>query len=489
MEKFERYFQKHFSFNLKGQTVKPNGHRISASEIFKLFREAQEEAGNTIDITVDDVARYIEEKTPKVEGEGSFDIENFIKGYLRSTCMAQDGKTVDGMQPEWKIDAAFRQIETINNGNPIPSDMLQLQAAIRAFAIKQGLGKAAKADDIKTVLADMARRKGAELISGIITSIKYDPACIKEGDMFLQELHDLWDIKERQEVLNAAMRHFLWQVKRKLRGLPVSWPIWLNYYGGAGIGKTSMINSIGAPLKDFAILTSIAELLDEERQVMKLCSTYYINIDEISVETKNPYTDDGTLTKGQNAALKKLLTQEKSRTRNMGGQSQSTRRYTFSVISSANEHLYDIIYDEKTMRRYFEVECRRITLEDYGKLDELKTHIMALWKSVDENRELGYLYPGCDVWDEVKDAQSKYYPTNTNTRYWIEDERVVCCDESERESLRDMYDSYKSYCKEHGNVPKQYRKWSTDVRHLVQGCGFKNSDPINVKCLGSKDDE
>lgn len=485
MEDFINFFTAKFVINSKGQITKPNGHKITAAEVFNAFRDMRQKAFAKVDITEEDIKKYVADNTPEEleSDEDDFDLEKFICNYLRRTTKPED----PNMLPEWRIDAGFRTVETLKNGIPVPSDITQLQAAIRTYAIRNGFGKVAKSDDIKTVLSDMARRAGAGLIASLASNLKYDPSYIKEADEFLQGLHDLWKIKQSMPILTTVMRQFIWQVKRKLRGKSVTWPIWPNYYGGTSLGKTSMINAIGAPLKDFAIMTTISELLDEERQIQKLCSTYYINIDELSIETRTPYTEDGSLTKSQNTALKKLLTQEKGRTRNMGGQSQSTRRYTFSVISSANEHLYDIIYDEKTMRRYYEFECTQEGIDDYSKLDELKKHILALWRSVDEENEEGYLYPGCEVWEEIWEEQKKYYPTNTNTRYWIKDERIVACEPSERESLRDLYEEYRTYCKEHGNIPKQYIKWAKDVRHLVEGCSLKESDDINVRCLGPEE--
>lgn len=485
MNSFIKFFNRKFSINSKGQVTKSNGHKVPVEDVFKAYRDIMDEAGIEITISIDDVKEYIQENTPESseDDSGEFNLEKYILGYLERTSMTSTGLTKDGEPPEWRIDPGFRQIETIKAGVPVPSDINQLQAAIRTTAINSGLGKVAKSDDIKTILADLSRRYGASLIAGISKSLQYDPKYIAEGDAFLVGLRDIWQIRQRQEIVNAVMRHFIWQVKRKMRGLPIIWPIWVNYYGGSSLGKTSMINDIGKPLKDFAIMTTITELLDEERQVMKLCSTYYINIDELTVETRNPFAEDGALTKNQNAALKKLLTQEKSRTRNMGGQSQSTRRYTFSVISSANEHLYDIIHDDKTMRRYYELVCTRDKIDDYTKLDELKTHIMALWRSVDENREDGYLNPSCEVWDEIQAEQVMYYPTNTNTRYWLTDNPLQVCGEDERESLMSLYDEYKMYCKEHGNNPKSYQHWTTDIRHLVPGCSLNTNDPINVRVL------
>lgn len=467
MENFIRFFNKRYTINPKGEIVKANGHKISANEVFKVFRDIQEDAGNIVDITEEDIAQYVEENIPETElDDDEFNLRKFIKEYLLK--FAVPNKNYKQL---WRIGPAWRTIERMGAGVPVPSDMRQLQVSIRAYAIDQGISRGAKLEDIKCILEDMAANANDSRVSTIVSNITYDPESVDVADKALDKLHDVWKIKQRPEILKTILRHWMWQVKRKLLGRETVWSVWPNFFGGTAIGKTSFLNELSAPFEDFALTTSISKLLDEERQMVKLTNSYIINLDELSVNNRESlYSDkEGQLGRDQQATLKSLLTQTKMQTRLMGGQSQTTRRITFSAISSANEHLYDIIYDEKTMRRYFEFECLVDKITDFTEMEEIKTHIKDLWKSVDENREEGYWNPKCPEWPEIAKEQSKYYPTNTTTGMWIADSHVVAGTAEDHEEMQGLYEEYKSYCRERGHMNKSYGKWVVDVTHLVEG--------------------
>lgn len=478
-EAFARFFQKKFTINANGQVCKSNGHKLTADEVFTQFRDLQEEAGNEVTITADDVREYITANTPKEikSDEEDFSLKKFITDYLM-----RRANPANPSEREWRIGPAWKSIERVRKGIPVPSDMSELQNAIRAYAIDCNLGRAAKMDDIRCLLADMAMRNNEKQISEIASRIKYDASCIAAADEALNSLHDTWMIQQDQETFRTIMRHWCWQVKRKLMDLPTEWSLWVNLYGGTAIGKTTFLNDFAEPFGDFALTTSISKLLDEERQMLKLTSSYIINLDELSINNRETqYADkENQLNRDQQATLKSLLTQTRMQTRIMGGQRQTTRRLTFSCISSANEHLPDIIYDEKTMRRYYEFECKRERIVDFSPMDEIKKHISDIWKSVDETLEHGYWNPNCPVWEKTRAEQDAYYPTNTTTGMWIKEEGVVSCskDESETDSL---YEEYRNFCKDHGHMPKSYSKWITDIRHLVPGVNVSTHTFIRIQ--------
>lgn len=478
MDSFDRFFNMYYAINLKGEVVKPNGHRVSADDVFRFYRDIQEKGGNEVTISVEDVAKYIAERKPKIEEpeKGSFNLRDFITKYIDNFASPEKPDT-----QEWKIGPAWRTIERITSGIPTPSDISELQNTIRARAIDMKLGKYAKMDDIKCILTDMAMRANGKRVALIVDTIKFDPDSVEPARAILKELHQFWKIKQSFNVFYTLMMHWMWQVKRKLLGRDTVWALWVNFYGGTAIGKTSFLNSLSEPFGDFALSTSISKLLDEERQMMKLTASYIINLDELSVNNRESlYSDkEGQLDRDKQATLKSLLTQTKTQTRIMGGQRQTTRRLTFSCCSSANEHLYDIIYDEKTMRRYFEFDCCVDKVEDFSKMDEIKKHILELWSSVDESLEDGYWNPQCDTWDEIAEEQSKYYPTNTTTGMWVADTHVVHGTPEDHEAMQDLYDEYKDYCKERGHMNKSYKKWSVDIEHIVSGS--KQGQHIYIK--------
>ena len=469
MENFIRFFHKRYTINQKGEIVKANGHKVSASEVFKTFRDIQEDAGNVVTLTDEDVVNYVKENKPVIEADDKeeFNLREFVRGYLNRYA----NPNAEGCKQLWRIGPAWRTIERMGAGVPVPSDLRQLQIAIRAYAIDQNVGKGAKLEDIRCILEDMAANANDTRVACIMSKLEYNPDKIAVADKAFDKLHSIWKIKQSKDVLKTIMRHWMWQVKRKLKGNDPKWPIWPNFYGGTAIGKTTMLNEVASPFEDFALTTSISKLLDEERQMVKLTNSYIINLDELSVNNREVlYADtEGQLGRDQQATLKSLLTQTKMQTRLMGGQSQATRRITFSAISSANEHLYDIIYDDKTMRRYFEFECLVDKITNFKELEEVKTHVLDMWQSVDTDREEGYWNPSCPVWLEIAMEQSKYYPSNTTTGMWIKDAHVVAGTIDDHEKVMDLYEEYRDFCKDRGHMCKGYGKWLTDIKHLVDG--------------------
>ena len=238
-----------------------------------------------------------------------------------------------------------------------------------------------------------------------------------------------------------------------------------------------MVTAIGSVFRDFAIVSSLAEVLDTERQVKKLSDCYYINLDELAVgQTVDAKfgNDEGTLSKAQKVAFKKLMSQKKARTRNMGGQSQSSQRYTFSFIGSSNTHLADVMYDPTTMRRYFELECQASNIQDFTKLENVKELIIDLWKSIDEYNDKGYLYPGSRSWDAVQEIRAKYYPTNTTTEAWLRESSLAPCLAHARLQKMDLYHSYRNFCTEHGRQPKSDTRWLEDIAHIMPSAIVNN---------------
>lgn len=480
MESFIRFFTSKFTINADGQAVTSNNHRKTAFDVFNEYKKLKEASFSDVDITLEQVQQYLQDnkpESPKADKD-VFNLREFIIAYLKVYANPNNPS-----KQEWKIGPAWRTIERITFGIPTPSDISELQNAIRAYAIDHGLSKPAKMDDIRCILSDLAMRANGNRVVSIVEKVKYDPASVAIAKESLKKLHGFWKISQSFEVFYTLVMHWMWQVKRKLLGRETIWALWINFFGGTAIGKTSFLNALSEPFDDFALSTSISKLLDEERQMLKLTASYIINLDELSVNNRESlYADkEGQLGRDQQATLKSLLTQTKMQTRVMGGQRQTTRRLTFSCCSSANEHLYDIIYDEKTMRRYFEFDCGVDKVEDFSAMDEIKKHILDLWKAVDETLEEGYWNPKCSVWDEIAEEQAKYYPTNTTTGLWIEDKHVVAGTVDDHEEMQGLYDEYKDYCKERGHMNKSYKKWSVDIEHLVKGA--KQGKHIYIKIL------
>lgn len=476
---FISYFNSNYTVRKDGSVRSNKTNRtVESSKLLSDYISLTSSLGQSSKVTLEDVDAFIDDEYAKVVEEAKNDEHpltayDYVQKFLH-----------DHINKDWRIDSAFRMIERLNGGIPVNSDINDLANAIFVQAVKDCCQKKYKQGEIKASLIDIATVFGTNAVAKIAAKIEYDSSCLDKANMFFHTLHDEWKIKQSFEVFEGVMRHFLWQCKRKLLGRNVTWDLLVNIYGGSGIGKTTMVQDIGKVFQDFSIVSTLSEVLDTERQVKKLAECYYVNLDELATGNASEFryggSDSGSLDKAQKTAFKKLMTQRKARTRNMGGQSQSTQRYTFSFIASSNTHLADVIYDETTMRRYVEIECENKDIQDYSKLEEAKKLILDVWKSVDENDDRGYWYPGCKIWAEVRKLQDTYYPSNTTTASWIKEFSVVPCNSNAKEKLGDLYESYKAFCNKHENRPKCYDNWIKDLHHLIEG-GMASDGSISIR--------
>lgn len=474
-EQFITFFDSNYSIDGFG-SIRANSSRrvVDTMKVYQTYASGLMKLGQNSDVTKAEIEEYVSQLFKKQLDDERMAMKNDTTPQNSYEYTSQFLAKVNGKS--WRFDPSMRMIERMLNGIPVNSDLNELANAIFVAAIREGKQKRYKQGEIKAALIDIASKASLVSVTNIAKRIAYDASCADKAELFLKTLYDEWKIKQPYEVFRGVFLHVLWQCKRKLLGKPVTWDLILNIFGGSGIGKTSMVQFIGSVFGDFAIVSTLEEVLDTERQVKKLSDCYYINLDELAVgkvvDTK--YGSDGSLNSAQKTAFKKLVTQRKARTRNMGGQTQSSQRYTFSFIASSNTHLADVMYDPTTMRRYAEIDCERVGIEDFSKIESIKPYLEDLWKSVDENNDFGYWYPGSPIWHTVEEMQQTYYPSNTTTEAWLRDSGYAPCLASGRIPVMSLYKNYRMFCEEHGNVPKNSEKWKRDIAHIMPSAIVNN---------------
>lgn len=383
----------------------------------------------------------------------------------------------------WKVSPTWSEVEYLANGEgscPVGSDLENMAKMIYVWAEKQGFS--AKKDNIHTYLSTLALHRAAETVDNLFKVIGYDASYVVDCDKILDEIHDLLKIRQSKEVFRTFMKHWMWQVKRKILGWEVVWEIWLNFYGASGVGKSRLIRELCKPMEEFYLEAMISVFADATRERDKFTRYYVLNFDELTVGGNGSkyLGDTEACPEDVQRAIKQFTTQKKMTSRTMGGQNQATRRVTFNPISSANEHLYDIIFDANTMRRFFEFNCEMelevADSEYWKKKDDIQTRIAAIWRGVDENLTEGYWNQDCAVWEETRNTQKSYYPTKTTTHLWVGDEDVVAGGES---NALDMYHDYADWCKERGYKARSMRSWIEDVQHIVEGAKEQHRN-INI---------
>jgi hypothetical protein len=153
------------------------------------------------------------------------------------------------------------------------------------------------------------------------------------------------------------------------------------------------------------------------------------------------------------------------------------RDLTFSCISSANVHFADVIFDEQTMRRYFEFTCtatKPTSQEEWNKRMYFTEFFNDLWLDVNENLDDGYLHLGeDDVGKLVDSIQQQYYPTNTTVAKWL----TVYDIKPGQSPQADIHKMYVDWCKDSGySKYKNIDNFIKELKHrrpeLVDKNGF-----------------
>jgi len=171
-------------------------------------------------------------------------------------------------------------------------------------------------------------------------------------------------------VINV-MKHFIWQIKRKLAGKEVKYPMMPVFYGKSGAGKSYHLRQhILAPIKDIVYFDGDFTKLVDSREAYNLASHYVYFLDEMSkaehadVESiKNKITSD-------TIQYRKLGTNETVR---------STNKVTF--VGTTNLPLSTVIKDPTSVRRFFEIKINERM--DFTTISSMNYKLM--WQSIDES--------------------------------------------------------------------------------------------------------
>lgn len=301
---------------------------------------------------------------------------------------------------------------------------------------------------IKATLNNILKHGEYRAVGVIQEHIKYDPTKVAILDKFLDDIYDYWEIIESKDIFKIMMKQWMWCLKRKVWNQSTRNHIWLNFYGTTGFGKSEFIRRFLREFKSFFAQGGLEIFADQGREYKKFCNNFVLFFDELSQGNQSALAD-AKLDMNTLNAIKASITGEVMDVRILGSQEQNKINIRYTPISAANYHLYDIIYDETSMRRFFEFNVGRKdkpTESDFNKLNKLLELSNDAFKGIDEDNSAGYFIPETDIGKEITSIQSKYLPTKTTVNAWIRKCKVVKGDKPSD----DLYSYYKLWCKDNG---------------------------------------
>jgi hypothetical protein len=242
--------------------------------------------------------------------------------------------------------------------------------------------------DIHLALDDWQRRQKNGLVAAISSLVSYDKRASESGaaewDRFIGALTDR-NVQESRYVL----QHFVWQVKRKMSGLPVTDHMMPVLYGKQGSGKSSAVRQLLEPIKDFAAYTDFKSITDERNH--ELWANYVLVFDEM-----------GHSTTANIEIIKQKITSDQFNGRVMHSNSTTVIQNKTTSIGTSNRDLSRMIFDDTGMRRFFQIDCRNPI--DWAALNSINYEL--LWQSIDEARASN-LQMNPQVFQQVQTIQNE----------------------------------------------------------------------------------
>jgi ABC-type dipeptide/oligopeptide/nickel transport system ATPase component len=235
---------------------------------------------------------------------------------------------------------------------------------------------------------------------------------------------------KRDPILIKVVEHFIWQVKRKLMGLPVEHHMLVCFYGKSGAGKSVAIQKLLGPVADLK-LDSDFSIFNDKFSGRVWERNYVIFCDEMG-DIQNTAVEK----------LKNIITSSRVEARAMRSDQMLSVKQNATFITASNNELRDLIHDPTSARRYFQIDCQdKIDWNTINSLDYL-----TLWKSVDE----GSPCPLLPVLDKVRTIQGSSVRAKCNIEQFLSE----CCESlefhKESPTTKELYNSFAEFCRMQG---------------------------------------
>jgi hypothetical protein len=284
--------------------------------------------------------------------------------------------------------------------------------------------------DIKNVCDVMSNGSYLNLIKTNVGAIEYVPGGngLEQLKLFLEYVTG--DTKKLDFLI---MKHFFWQVKRKLLHMPGSFHIVPIFYGKQGGGKSYSLKRLFNPIEELVLETDVKNYSDDRYQ-LALSKNAIVFLDEM-----------GKASKADIEALKKTISGENLDPRLFHTQ-KTVKVFNMSTpIGATNKRMTEIIFDSTGMRRFWEILC-------LDKLEFRKNHhllekldYLAIWQAINPHDE-NYLLDDLDELERAQDDLVVAEPLEV----WILDTQI-CPGSTEEIPNSDIYMNYKNWCEDNGH--------------------------------------
>lgn len=250
----------------------------------------------------------------------------------------------------------------------------------------------------------------------------------------------------------VVVKHFIWQVKRKLDGLEVIHHCMPVLFGKSGAGKSVAVSRLIEPLRAVALQTDMSIFSDSFSR-RAFFRNFLVFFDELQG------SDNADVN-----AMKQIITAPVIEWRAMRSERVMSAPQNSTFIGCSNDPVRDRIKDPTSSRRFWQINCAdQIDWQAINSIDYL-----ALWRSVDETASS----PILEHLSEIRKVQEADIRVKDIVEQWIEETcEVVSFDESSL-TTSELYDSFKEFClwQNQKSFP-QFQKFARDLKRILEMSG------------------
>lgn len=250
----------------------------------------------------------------------------------------------------------------------------------------------------------------------------------------------------------AVVKHFIWQVKRKLAGQVVEHHMMPVLFGRSGAGKSVAVSRLIEPLRAVALQTDMSIFSDQFSR-RAFARNFLVFFDELQG------SDNADVN-----AMKQIITAPVIEWRAMRSERVMSAPQNSTFIGCSNDPVRDRIKDPTSSRRFWQINCAdQIDWQAINDIDYL-----ALWQSVDENAPT----PMLEFLVEIRKVQEAEIRVKDIVEQWVEEIcEVVSFDESSL-TTSELYESFRDFClwQNQKSFP-QFQKFARDLKRILEVSG------------------
>ena len=251
-----------------------------------------------------------------------------------------------------------------------------------------------------------------------------------------------------------VMRHFIWQVKRKMKDEKVIYHMMIVYFGAQGGGKSYNLKQFFGPVLAEVFEADFDSITDSRNQLalIQSCIGFF---DEM-----------GKADRSDIESIKKVITASSLNVRLFHTQKAPPITQHSTFIGTSNKRLNELITDTTGMRRFWEMEC--LSAEELVKNHEMLNSLdyLSIWRSIDEGLDTPELKQHLDQIESEQDGLVAIDPFEM----FLEEQDI---DGLLPLASRTLYNFYSKWCKDSGFMAVAIGKFTTllkNKRYIAKPC-------------------